>query len=81
MSMIIPAMMRCGKVNTSLIAKEMSKANNKSFKTNDVQVFCFLQSKSFLIDDSLWRMHTNMLFDFYERTKVNKRNISNTNKY
>jgi len=70
MSLIIPALLRCGKANTALIAKEMSKFNNKDFHTNDTLLFRFLQSNKFQIDDSFWRMHVKMLFDFMKEQKL-----------
>jgi len=64
LSLIIPAILRSGAANTALIAKEMSKFNGKDFHTNDVHLARFLQSNKFQIDDSFWRSHNNLLFDF-----------------
>ena len=64
LSLIIPAILRCGKANTALIAKEMSKFNGQDFHTNDTHLYRFLQSKDFQIDDSFWRAHIKLLFDF-----------------
>lgn len=70
LSLVIPAILRCGKANTSLIAKEMSKANGKSYKTNDVHLFRFLQSNNFQVDDALWRQNIKMLFSFMKEQKI-----------
>jgi hypothetical protein len=54
--------MRCGSANTYQIARQLSKENNKSFKTNDMAVYRLLQSKDFQIDDSFWRKHVKLIF-------------------
>lgn len=64
LSLVIPAILRCGKANTALIAKEMSKANGLDFHSNDIHLSRFLQSDKFQIDDSFWRQHIKMIFDF-----------------
>lgn len=76
LSLIIPAILRCGKANTSLIAKEMYKDTGKDFKTNDVYLYRFLQSSNFQIDDSFWRQHINLLFHFMkERGLISKNDL------
>jgi ABC-type uncharacterized transport system YnjBCD substrate-binding protein len=52
LGVITPAIMQCGSANTYQIARQLSKENNKSFKTNDMSVYRLLQSKDFQIDDS-----------------------------
>lgn len=70
LSIIIPAILRCGKANTSLIAKEMSVVNGKSFKTNDIHLFRFLQSDNFKINNSLWRQNIKMIFSLMKENNL-----------
>ena len=63
LSLVTPPMLRCGKANTALIAKEMSGLNGKNFKANDTNLFRFLQARYFQIDEKFWRMHLKLLFD------------------
>ena len=74
LSLIIPAILRSGSANTALIAKEMSKYNGKDFHTNDIYLSRFLQSDKFQIDDTFWRNHTNLIFDFMSEQNL----INNT---
>jgi hypothetical protein len=74
-SEIIPAIMSCGNSSGGLIANQMSKINNKSFKTNDMRLHRFLKSSNFQIDEKFWRMHINLLFDILqENNLVNQNN-------
>jgi hypothetical protein len=50
-SEIIPAIMSCGNSSGGLIANQMSKLNNNSFKTNDMKLHHFLKSSNFQIDE------------------------------
>lgn len=70
LSLIIPSILRCGKANTALIAKEMSKVNGLDFHSNDIRLSRFLQSNKFQIDDSFWRHHINMIFDFMKESAI-----------
>ena len=70
LSLIIPAILRCGKANTALIAKEMSKANGLDFHSNDIHLSRFLQLDKFQIDDSFWRQHIKMIFDFMKESDM-----------
>ena len=70
LSLIIPSILRCGKANTALIAKEMSKANGLDFHSNDIHLSRFLQSDKFQIDDSFWRHHIKMIFDFMKESDM-----------
>ena len=72
LSLIIPAILRCGKANTALIAKEMSRFNGQDFHTNDMHLYRFLQSEDFQIDDSFWRMHIKLLFDWVSTSRFPK---------
>lgn len=59
----ITAIMQCGEANTYSIARQLSKTNGKSFKTNEMAIYRFLQDKDFQIDDSFWRCHVNLIFE------------------
>ena len=75
-SEIIPAIMSCGKSSGGLIANQMSKINNKSFKTNDMRLHRFLKSSNFQIDEKFWRMHINLLFDILQENNLINQNSS-----
>jgi hypothetical protein len=70
LSSVTKAILRCGKANTSLIAKEMSKDNGLEFHSNDIHLGRFLQSSKFQINDSFWRNHIKMIFDFLKEGKI-----------
>jgi hypothetical protein len=55
--------MRAGSSNTSSIARELSRINGKSFKTNDMQLYRLLLHPSFQVDDTLWRGYVGSIFD------------------
>jgi hypothetical protein len=75
-SEIIPAIMSCGKSSGGLIANQMSKINNKSFKTNDMRLHRFLKSNNFQINEKFWRMHINLLFDILQENNLINQNSS-----
>ena len=68
----VTAIMQCGKANTYSMARQLSKTNNKTFKTNEMAVYRFLQDDQFQIDDSFWRCHINLLFDLLKENEVIK---------
>ena len=74
-SEIIPAIMSCGNSSGGLIANQMSKINNKSFKTNDMRLHRFLKSSNFQIDEKFWRMHINLLFDILQENNLINQNV------
>ena len=74
LSVIIPSILRCGKANTALIAKEMYKENGMDFKTNDMCLYRFLQSNNFQINDGFWRQHINLLFHFMKEKELIRNN-------
>lgn len=67
---IITAMMSCGSSSGGVIANQMSKLNNKSFKTNDMRLHRFFKSNNFQINEKFWRMHINLLFDILLDHKI-----------
>jgi len=71
-SEIITAMLSCSSSNTAKIATEMSKLNNKSFKTNDIALYRFLKNEKFQIDEALWRCHIKMIFTLLKEHKIIK---------
>ena len=73
MEVILPAMLKCGSSNTSLIAREMEHFTNQNFKANDVKLYRFLQNKNFQIDEKFWRCHVNLIFDYLEEQELIKK--------
>lgn len=71
-SEIITAMLSSSSSNTAKIAMEMSKLNNKSFKTNDIALYRFLKNDKFQIDEALWRCHIKMIFTLLKEHKIIK---------
>lgn len=71
-SEIITAMLSSSSSNTAKIAVEMSKLNNKSFKTNDIALYRFLKNEKFQVDESLWRCHIKMIFTLLKEHKIIK---------
>lgn len=69
-SEIITAMLSSSSSNTARIATEMSKLNNKSFKTNDIALYRFLKNEKFQIDEALWRCHIKMIFTLLTEHKI-----------
>ena len=59
----VKALMKSGAANTYSMARELSKMNGKSFKTNEMAVYRFLQDDKFQIDDKFWRCHINIIFE------------------
>jgi hypothetical protein len=64
------AVMKSGGVNTYDMVRELSKSNNKSFKTNEMLLRRFLQNKNMQIDDEWWRKHINLIFDLLEERRL-----------
>jgi hypothetical protein len=64
------SVMKSGSINTYDMARELSKSNNKSFKTNETLLRRFLQNKNIQIDDEWWRKHINLIFDLLEERKI-----------
>ena len=73
LNIILPAILKCGTSNTAIIASEMSNFTKKDFNTNDRKLSRFLQDKDFQIDDKFWRCHFNLIFDFFDRHKIFKK--------
>jgi hypothetical protein len=71
-SEIITSMLSSSSSNTAKIAIEMSKLNNKSFKTNDIALYRFLKNEKFQIDEALWRCHIKMIFTLLKEHKIIK---------
>ena len=46
------------------------KTNNKTFKTNEMGLYRFLQDNKFQIDDSFWRCHINLIFEWLKENKI-----------
>jgi len=74
MNIVIQALLKRGKANTYDIMREICALNGKSFKTNDMFLYRFLQDSKFQIDDNFWRCHIKLLFDFMEEQKLLKDN-------
>lgn len=68
----VSAIMQCGKANTYSIARQLSKSNGKTFKTNEMSVYRFLQDDDFQIDDSFWRCHINLIFESLQGNRLIK---------
>lgn len=66
------AIMQCGKANTYSMARQLSKTNGKTFKTNEMALYRFLQNEEFQIDDGFWRNHIALLFQFMQKNKIIK---------
>lgn len=64
------ATMKCASASTYDIIRELSKKNNKSFKTNEMALYRFLQDKRMQIDDAWWRKHVNLIFELLEERKI-----------
>lgn len=71
-SEIITAMLSSSSSNTAKIAIEMSKLNNKSFKTNDIALYRFLKNEKIQIDEALWRCHIKMIFTLLKEHNIIK---------
>ena len=59
---IIPAMMSCGSSRGGVIANQMSKLNNKSFKTNDMRLHRFLKSNNFQINEKRYQVTFKLIY-------------------
>lgn len=66
----VTALMRAGSANTYDISRQLCEMNQKSFKTNEMALYRFLQNKTFQIDDSLWRHHNKLIFDILKERKI-----------
>lgn len=73
MNLILPAILKSGSSNTSVIASEMAHFTKKDFRTNDRKLYRFLQDKNFQINDKFWRCHINLIFDFFKNKKIFKK--------
>lgn len=67
---VVTAIMQCGSSNTYEIARQLSKINKKSFKTNDMAVYRMLQSKDFQINDCFWRQHIKLIFNLLKQRNL-----------
>lgn len=45
------------------IAMQMGSMNGKAFHTNEMRINRLLQTKTFQVDDALWRSHMSIVFD------------------
>ena len=66
----VEAIMRCSTANSYGIARELCVMNKKSFKTNEMAVYRFLQNPKFQVDDKFWRCHIKLIFDMLHKNKI-----------
>jgi hypothetical protein len=66
----ILATMKCANSDTYEIIRTLCKDNNKSFKTNEMSFYRFLQDSKMQIDDTWWRKHIGLIFDLLEERKL-----------
>jgi hypothetical protein len=70
--------LRSRSASTGEIAHQIAKNIDVDFKTADMFLYRLLRDQSFQIDDSIWRCHCNMVFDFL-REKEGLKNGDNIN--
>ena len=68
-ALMVAAVLKCNRVNTATIARQMSFMNGLSFDANDKKIRRFLQSKRFQVDDKMWRRYIKLLFQLIKNNQ------------
>ena len=71
---IVNGILGSGSASTGEISQHLALKNGSNFKAEDMFVYRFLSDKNFQIDDSFWRCHINMIFDFLKEKTGLKQN-------
>jgi hypothetical protein len=69
-ALVAYSMIRCQRMNTGEIARQMGEVNGLGFKANDMKIYRLLQSKNFQVDDRLWRGYVRLFFKLIKEHDV-----------
>ena len=70
LSLFVLSTIKSGSANTAEISSEACVINNKSFNTNSMRLYRFLQNEEFFVSDMLWRCYIKFAFFFLEERKI-----------